>query len=85
MSHAERMTDGESPGGARSGAIGAARPASPEELAGALRATGYLADDGLATVAFLALAMHRPLFSRASRAPARPRSRRRWPRRSARR
>ena len=62
MSHAERMTDGESPGGARSGADGAARPASPEALAAALRATGYLADDGLATVAWLALAMRRPLF-----------------------
>jgi MoxR-like ATPase len=35
---------------------------SPAALAAALRATGYLADDGLATAAFLALAMHRPLF-----------------------
>ncbi|HZG90893.1 MAG TPA: MoxR family ATPase [Pseudonocardia sp.] len=31
-------------------------------MAGALRATGYLADDGLATAAFLALRMNRPLF-----------------------
>ncbi|MCO1655077.1 AAA family ATPase [Pseudonocardia humida] len=37
-------------------------PASPTELAGALRTTGYLADDGLATAAFLALRMNRPLF-----------------------
>ena len=35
---------------------------SPAALAAALRATGYLADDGLATAAFLALTMHRPLF-----------------------
>jgi MoxR-like ATPase len=37
-------------------------PASPAELATALGATGYLADDGLATAAFLALRMNRPLF-----------------------
>jgi MoxR-like ATPase len=37
-------------------------PDSPAALAAALRATGYLADDGLATAAFLALRMHRPLF-----------------------
>jgi MoxR-like ATPase len=37
-------------------------PGSPAELADALRATGYLADDGLATAAFLALRMNRPLF-----------------------
>ncbi|OLL19627.1 MULTISPECIES: AAA family ATPase [unclassified Rhodococcus (in: high G+C Gram-positive bacteria)] len=35
---------------------------SPKELARALDTTGYLADDGLATVAFLALRMGRPLF-----------------------
>ena len=35
---------------------------SPEALATALRATGYLADDGLATAAFLAIRMNRPLF-----------------------
>lgn len=35
---------------------------SPEELAAALDATGYLADDGLATAGFLALRMGRPLF-----------------------
>ncbi|HEV7787745.1 MAG: hypothetical protein QOC83_6521 [Pseudonocardiales bacterium] len=39
-----------------------AAPASPTELATALGATGYLADDGLATAAFLALRMNRPLF-----------------------
>ena len=38
------------------------RPGSPAELASGLRATGYLADDGLATVAWLALAMRRPLL-----------------------
>jgi MoxR-like ATPase len=35
---------------------------SPGALATALRATGYLADDGLATAAFLAIRMNRPLF-----------------------
>jgi MoxR-like ATPase len=35
---------------------------SPAALAAALRSTGYLADEGMATAAFLALAMHRPLF-----------------------
>ncbi|MGI8665792.1 MAG: AAA family ATPase [Jatrophihabitans sp.] len=34
----------------------------PGELAEALRGTGYLPDEGLATAAFLALRMHRPLF-----------------------
>ncbi|MGQ0480350.1 MAG: AAA family ATPase [Pseudonocardia sp.] len=38
------------------------RPGSPAELATRLRATGYLPDDGLATAAFLALRMDRPLF-----------------------
>jgi MoxR-like ATPase len=37
-------------------------PASPQELAGALDRTGYLADEGLATVAWLALTMRRPLM-----------------------
>ncbi|MFP5072701.1 AAA family ATPase [Pseudonocardia nantongensis] len=37
-------------------------PGSPAELATALRATGYLADDGLATAAFLSMQMNRPLF-----------------------
>ena len=36
--------------------------ASPLALAAALDAQGYLADDGLATAAFLALAIGRPLF-----------------------
>jgi len=35
---------------------------SPAELAAALRDTGYLADDGLATVAWLALRLHRPIL-----------------------
>jgi MoxR-like ATPase len=34
----------------------------PTELADALRDTGYLPDDGLATACFLAMRMHRPLF-----------------------
>jgi MoxR-like ATPase len=37
-------------------------PESPTALAAALRSTGYLADDGVATAAFLALRMGRPLF-----------------------
>jgi MoxR-like ATPase len=36
--------------------------ASPQALADALERTGYLPDEGLATAAFLALRMHRPLF-----------------------
>ncbi len=35
---------------------------SPDDLAAALRTTGYLPDDGVATAAYLALAMGRPLF-----------------------
>jgi MoxR-like ATPase len=35
---------------------------SPADLAGALDRAGYLADEGLATAAFLALRMGRPLF-----------------------
>ncbi|MGH8964110.1 MAG: AAA family ATPase, partial [Actinomycetes bacterium] len=35
---------------------------SPAELATALRSTGYLADDGLATATYLAMQMNRPLF-----------------------
>jgi MoxR-like ATPase len=35
---------------------------SPRELAAALEATGYLADEGLATAAYLAMQMPRPLF-----------------------
>jgi MoxR-like ATPase len=37
-------------------------PDSPAELAERLRATGYLPDEGLATAAYLALRMNRPLF-----------------------
>ncbi|MGH8980919.1 MAG: AAA family ATPase [Acidimicrobiales bacterium] len=36
--------------------------AGPQDVRAALRAHGYLADDGLATVVFLALALHRPLL-----------------------
>ncbi|TVT22207.1 MoxR family ATPase [Amycolatopsis cynarae] len=35
---------------------------SPEDLAKTLETTGYLADEGVATAAFLALRMQRPLF-----------------------
>jgi MoxR-like ATPase len=36
--------------------------AGPDELGAALEGTGYLPDEGLATAAYLALVMHRPLF-----------------------
>jgi MoxR-like ATPase len=36
--------------------------ADPDAVAAALDGAGYLPDDGLATAAFLALRMHRPLF-----------------------
>src|ERR1041384_946087 len=35
---------------------------SPGDLATALDGVGYLADEGVATAAFLSLTMHRPLF-----------------------
>ncbi len=38
------------------------RPASPQELAERLGSTGYLCDDALATVGFLALELSRPLL-----------------------
>jgi MoxR-like ATPase len=37
-------------------------PTSPDELREALTQRGYLADDGVATAAFLAITMRRPLF-----------------------
>ena len=37
-------------------------PATPADLATALQTTGYLADEGLATVAWLALRLHRPIL-----------------------
>ncbi|MFL6162501.1 MAG: AAA family ATPase [Jatrophihabitantaceae bacterium] len=40
----------------------AASVSDPAALSEALRATGYLPDDGLATAAYLAIRMHRPLF-----------------------
>ncbi len=46
----------------RTGAARAAPPGSPTELGERLRATGYLPDEGMATAAFLALRMSRPLF-----------------------
>ncbi len=40
----------------------ATTPTSAADLAERLGRTGYLTDDGLATIGFLALAMHRPLL-----------------------
>jgi MoxR-like ATPase len=37
-------------------------PESAQEVATRLRATGYLPDEGLSTITYLALAMHRPLL-----------------------
>ena len=51
MRHAGRVT-----------AASGSDPADPGELAAALEASGYLPDEGLATAAYLALRMHRPLF-----------------------
>ena len=39
-----------------------AKQQTPTGLVGALDAVGYLADEGLATAAYLAMAMNRPLF-----------------------
>jgi MoxR-like ATPase len=39
-----------------------APPTSPDEVRAALSSHGYLPDDGIATVVFLALALHRPLL-----------------------
>lgn len=44
------------------GALAPPAPESPQALASALEATGYLADAGLASAAYLALRMGRPLF-----------------------
>ena len=43
-------------------AEGVSAVGSAAELAECLRTTGYLADEGLATVGYLALALHRPLL-----------------------
>ncbi len=48
-------------GGRHSGRV-TALPASPADLAKALAAAGYLADEGLATAGYLALKLGRPLF-----------------------
>ena len=37
-------------------------PANPDDVRQGLEACGYLADDGLSTAVFLAMALHRPLF-----------------------
>jgi MoxR-like ATPase len=58
MGHAVAMTDG----AATTGDLVAGRPQSPADLAQAVRRSGYLVDEGLATVAWLALAMRRPLL-----------------------
>jgi MoxR-like ATPase len=47
---------------ARGVSVSTPRVGSPMELAQALEATGYLADEGVATAAYLALRMGRPLF-----------------------
>jgi len=44
------------------GALSTQSPADPSEVRAALGAHGYLADEGLATVVFLALALRRPLL-----------------------
>ncbi len=56
--------DGPPDGGGEDAAAVPAVPTvgSPDELAGLLENTGYLADTGVATAAFLALRMGRPLF-----------------------
>ena len=46
----------------RTGRLVVAGVDEPSDLAAALEATGYLPDEGLATAAYLALLMHRPLF-----------------------
>jgi MoxR-like ATPase len=63
LGHAWPVSDAEQ--GPPSGSHPAAdesEPGSPAELAKALESTGYLADDGTATAAYLALRMTRPLF-----------------------
>ena len=55
MAHAVHMT-------VQAATTGRAAPASPQDLADALRATGYLPDEGLATVAWLAMRLRRPLL-----------------------
>ena len=42
--------------------IWTAPPSSPDAVAAALEGVGYLPDAGVATAAYLAIAMHRPLF-----------------------
>lgn len=44
------------------GPSGAAQPSSVDDVQQALAANGYLADEGLATVIFLAIALRRPLL-----------------------
>jgi MoxR-like ATPase len=62
VGHAGVVTDS-APGTGDGAARGPfSSPESPAALADALRSTGYLADDGLATAAFLAMRMGRPLF-----------------------
>ena len=58
------LPDSASPDTASTGSGPAHRadPADPSALAAALQRTGYLPDEGLATAAYLALKMGRPLF-----------------------
>ncbi len=64
MGHAGRMVHAEVTGAADAALNEHSpdRPASPADLAARLATTGYLADPGLATVAWLALSMDRPLM-----------------------
>ena len=60
MVHAVDMTDGAVTTSGSSPHLQA--PGTPAELSAALGRTGYLADEGLATVAWLAMTMRRPLM-----------------------
>jgi MoxR-like ATPase len=62
MVHAVAMTEGTAPHDPSGATRPTGRPATPRDLAEAVGRTGYLADDGLATVAWLAVAMGRPLM-----------------------
>ncbi|MFN0282800.1 MAG: AAA family ATPase [Kineosporiaceae bacterium] len=62
MVHAEVAADSGSAAGPVGDDATGRRPATPTELAERLARTGYLADPGLATVAWLALSMDRPLM-----------------------
>ena len=58
---------------------------APADLADRLAEAGYLADEGLATAAYLALRMGRPLFLEGEAGVGKTALARPWPRRWARR